>query len=1837
MTTDATGLTNAFSLDDFHFEPCLQDGIVAFSRGTHPRTGSTVMVTHAASLQVEADAARRIETEYALRGLLRAEWALVPRALTRYRHGVASVYDDLYGTPVSALLPQRPSVTRALAVALGATAALKAAHDCGMLHRAITPCSLFVDDAGRCRIGRFGMATHASQPAASRPAVTMLAGEAPAYMSPEHTGRTGRTIDARSDLYSLGVVLYQLLTGQLPFGVRNPDDMGEWIHGHVAGTPQPPDALEPGVPPMLSRIVLKLLEKAPSRRYQTAAGLHADLARCAQAWGAHHRIEPFEPGERDLSAGLELPDRLYARHAELARLDDALSSVATTGKPAVVVATGPSGVGKSALLQAFAQTLQTRGVHAAIGKADRSQQDVPYAALATAFGGLVHRILALHDDAVRTWQVRLGQALGNYGRVAARIAPALRLLVDDFPAAPASQGADADVHVDIALRRLIQAFAQPDLPFVLLIDDVQWLDQPSQALLARLADMSPPLPWLLVCSAPTPGISLLATPRQSAHVQQIAVDNLTVDSVASLLAEAFRMPAAAVRSLAHRVHLKTLGNPFFVRQFLQTLADERLISGTADGDSWQFDLTAIEQRAYTDNVAALSLQRLHRLPPDSFERLGGMACLGSRSSTALLCEVFDISERALHAQLAPARASGLIMLMEHDYVFAHDRIQDAAQAGIDAAERASICLRAGRLLARSVRPDARDDLLFRAADLLLQGAAQQASIDDARQMATLLLDAARRARSAAAYGAALRYVEGGLHRVSLPDAPVPAADGLAYSLREEQAHCQFLQGHLDDALALTTDLLEQPAGPLRQAAVYRLKIEIHLRRSENALAVEQAIDGLRGFGIDLHPHPSDSLCDTLYAEIRPHLDHASLDALLALPEVADARTEAAMGLLSALHIPASFTDENLAFTGLCQMIRLTLTHGMTASAAASLGWLGVLVCHRYDAYADGFRYGELAHRLATRAGYAEHEARTLLPLDQLSVWTQPLAYSIECARAGFAAGVTHGDVTTACYECCHIAAAMLVRGDALDDVEAEIARGLQFVRTARFGDVEAILLLQQRFVDGLRTLSWPEAEVVREATGAVEERLSTFEFWQSVYQATVLFLSCRFDTAAQCLERAAVFAWSAPAHIHQLDFHLLRALSIAAQPGSPDAAGWQTLRADAGRLRGWAEANPHTFTDKALLVEAEVARLEGDVLGAMSRYEQSSSHASAHGFVQIAAMSHERAAALCATQGLTSAANAHRRHARDAYLRWGATAKARQLEAAHPDIADAASPPRTWHLGASAQTLDAESVIKASRALSEEIRLDRLIDKLMTVALEYAGAQRGLLIRIRPEGPLIEACADTAADGIQVRLTQDPVTARALPLAMFHTAVRTGQAAMADASTGANPFAIDPYFGQLASPHVSALCIPMLRLNEVIGALYLENRLVHDAFTLDRTRVLELIASQAAISLRTARLYDDLLVENERRQQVERELRASEASLAMGESVSHTGSWRWDLRRDRFTGSEELRRIYELGPDQREAPFEVFLSRMHPEDREMVRHVTETQVARQATVRVEHRIVRADGSIRYVAAIGKPLPGDNGALDYVGTVTDITARRQSEDALRSAQADLARVARATTVGQLTASIAHEVNQPLMSIVSNAGASLRWLARATPDIANAREGLEAIRSEGQRAGDMIRSLQGLTRNAAPVLANVDIHQAIRHILAISRNEVDRRQIALTLSLDADPPTAFGDDIQLQQVILNLVVNAIDAMAEILDRPRVLHIATRIVDGQCLEVSVTDNGTGIGQALAEQVFEPFYTTKVNGMGMGLAICRSIIEAHKGQLQAAALEPHGSRFWFGIPLRG
>jgi PAS domain S-box-containing protein len=654
------------------------------------------------------------------------------------------------------------------------------------------------------------------------------------------------------------------------------------------------------------------------------------------------------------------------------------------------------------------------------------------------------------------------------------------------------------------------------------------------------------------------------------------------------------------------------------------------------------------------------------------------------------------------------------------------------------------------------------------------------------------------------------------------------------------------------------------------------------------------------------------------------------------------------------------------------------------------------------------------------------------------------------------------------------------------------------------------------------------------------------------------------------------------------------------------------------QLREWADNYAPTFADKHALVSAEIARLEGRELDAMRLYEEAIMLAREHGFVQNEGLAHEVAARFYAARGFETIANAYLRNARYCYLRWGADGKVRQLDRLYPHLRDEPVP-LTATTATRVEEVDVVTVVKASQAVSGEIVLGKLIETLMRIAVEHAGAERGVLILLRDDEPLIEAEAATGRGAVEVTQRQAAVTPSALPESVLHYVIRTRESVLLDDAAAPTVFSADAYVQQ-RRPR-SVLCLPLVKQAKLVGALYLENNLTPRAFTSGRIAVLELLASQAAISLEIAALYHDL--------------GRSEAFLAEGQSISHTGSWAWNISTGKLGWSEEYCRIFGVDPKDAEPTFQFFWKRIHPEDRSLVQQTLDGAIRERSGFTLEFRIALPDGSSKYLHGVGRPVLNAAGDIEeYIGTTMDVTERKRAEEALRNAEADLTRVARLTTMGELAASIAHEINQPLAAMVTNGSACLSWLANDTPNLDEARDAAERIVAEGQRAGDIIRSVRALAGKSGREMTQLDINDAIREVLVLMRSELHRHDVSLETALSDHLEPIIGDRVQLQQVILNLIMNGIEAMSAVIGQPRVLRVRSQIDGPGDVLIAVEDSGAGLAPETMDRLFDPFFTTKPGGLGLGLSICRSIVDAHDGRLWALPQSPQGAVFQFTVP---
>ena len=840
-------------------ETLWEDGEFILSRDVWDGEPFPLLAAMPSSAQPSPETLARLRHAYELREELDPAWAARPLRLESRQGRLTLVSEDPGGEPLSLLIGQPLEILSFLRLAVGIAAALAQVHQRGLIHKDIKPANVLVNSVtGRAWLMGFGIASRLPRERQSPTPPEVIAGTL-AYMAPEQTGRMNRSIDFRSDLYALGVTFYEMLTGELPFAASDPM---EWVHCHIARQPAPPNERVAGVPAPLSAIVMRLLAKNAEDRYQTAAGLAVDLGKCRTQWERNGSIERFPLGSDDVPDRLLIPEKLYGREHEIETLLGAFDRVVATGATELVLVSGYTGIGKSSVVKELHKALvPPRGLFAS-GKFDQYKRDIPYATLAQAFRSLVRPLLGESEAEVDQWRDSLSEALGPNGQLIINLIPELELVIGKQPPVADLPPQDARRRFQMVFRRFLGVFARKEHPLALFLDDLQWLDAATLDLLEHLVT-HPEVRYLLLVGAyrdnevgpAHPLIRTLEAIRDAgARVGEIVLTPLGLDDIGRLVTDALHCEPEHARPLAHLVHEKTSGNPFFAIQFLTALNEDGLLAFDPVAPAWRWDIDRIRARSYTDNVADLLVEKMKRLSVPAQEAMKQLACLGNAAEVGTLARVYEQTEEALHAALWEAVRAGHVLRQESAYTFLHDRIQQAVYSLIPEERRADTHLRIGRMLLTTMTADQLDEHLFDVAGQFNRGAARLFDPDEKVQVATIDLRAGRKAKASAAYASACVYSAAGMELLGESD--WNGQYDLMFSLRLERAECEFLSGNFDKAEQLIAELLQRAASKLDQAAVYRLKVIIQTMKSENAQAVATALTCLRLFGIDLPAHPS---------------------------------------------------------------------------------------------------------------------------------------------------------------------------------------------------------------------------------------------------------------------------------------------------------------------------------------------------------------------------------------------------------------------------------------------------------------------------------------------------------------------------------------------------------------------------------------------------------------------------------------------------------------------------------------------------------------------------------------------------------------------------------------------------------------------------------------------------------------------------------------------------------------------------------------------------------------------------------------------------------------------
>ncbi|HEY9429708.1 MAG TPA: AAA family ATPase [Gemmatimonadaceae bacterium] len=1570
--------------------------------------------------------ADRLAHEYTLAPDLDPAWSARPLALTRHEGRPMLLLEDHGGEPLDLVLARERSTPLDLAAFLKLAADLAAAlgkvHAKGIIHKDINPANVLINDAGEVRLTGFGIASRLRRERQKPGPPELIAGTL-AYMAPEQTGRMNRSVDARSDLYSLGVTLYEMMTGSLPFTASDPLEL---IHCHLARQPSPPAELVYGLPMMVESIIMKLLAKNPEDRYRTATGVEADLRRCRTEWLKAKRIAPFELGENDISDRLRIPETPYGREAEVEVLRTTFERVATRGTAELVLVSGYAGIGKSTLVNELHRALVPRRGLFVAGKFDQYKRDIPYATLVHAFRRLVRQLLSKSDADLLGWRSALRSALGENGQLMVNLIPELALLIGEQEPVPAVEPHAAQARFYNVFRDLLGVFAAPEHPLVLFVDDLQWLDAGTLELLERLVT-DPEIRHLLVIGAyrdnevgpAHPLARTIASIRGAGGaVSEISLGPLQADHLARLTADALHIDVLSARPLAELVAEKTGGNPFFVIQFVTALAEDGLISFQPDRASWTWDIDRIRGKAISDNVAHLLSAKLGRLPTDTREAIGQLACLGNVADAGTAALVRGVSRGELMATLHRAVEAGLIVHESGSFAFVHDRVQEAAYALIPQDERSEAHLRIGRAL-RSLTPAAElEERIFEIVNQFDRGASAIDSAAERQMVAELNLVAARRAMASSAHASAQLFLAIGRELIG--------EDGwkeryrLTFDLELRRAECELVVGDMAGAEERLEALSERAVGLTDQAAVVCLKVLLFFSTARNDRAVEVALGFLSNVGITWSSRPSEAEVSEEYLAMRRNLASRPMKALGDLPPMRDTVGTATMAVLTELFPAAYAFDRYLLELVLLRMTNLSLEKGHTEGTSVAFSALNMALGSHFTDYTTAYELGQVACELVERRGMDRFKARVYSCFAAFAMpWIQHLPLCRPLMTRAFQAGSSTGDMAFAAYDLRNLITHLLMSGVPLDEVQREAESATAFAGELQLGIPAERFIGQLGLVKRLRGSSAGDDEADGWGLQDVQQQpgLAMMVCYHWVFRMQERYFERDIPAALEAAGRVAEIQWAMRSSVEEAEYELFAGLTHAAAAGRASGEEREryvrALSEHHSRIAAWAESCPENFANARALIGAELSRLEGRVVEAEALYEEAGRLARRHGFVRNEGLASELAGQFHAARGLETIADAYLRNARDCYERWGALSMVRQLERRHPQLrASRSRDAATGAIDTPASELDVKVVDRASQTLSSEMVLPSLLEKLMRLALEHAGAERGLLILLHGEEPRIEAQASTGHGSVEVTLQTVPVTASDLPLSALQYVLRTRERLVLD---DASADGLDPHDAYVRRNRPrSVLCVPIFRETRVIGALYLENNLTPRAFTADRVAVLDFLGSQAAIWLENARLYSDL--------------RRNEAWLREAQRLSSTGSWYWRVDEETVDVSAETCRIYELDPDK-PVTVDMIAARIHPEDLPIFQEMTDIARGPSRDLDYLYRARMSDGTVKHLHLVAHRGRGQDGQVEYIGAIQDVTQRYLAEEALGKARSELAHVTRVTTLGALTASIAHEVSDP----------------------------------------------------------------------------------------------------------------------------------------------------------------------------------------------------------------
>ncbi|MGK7928716.1 MAG: AAA family ATPase [Spirulina sp.] len=1721
------------------------------------------------------------------------------------------ILEDFGGESLTQLaLAGNLSIAEFLELAIAIAGALGQVHGAGIIHKDINPSNIVLNpETKQVKIIDFGIATVRSREITTFRNAHTLEGTL-AYISPEQTGRMNRAIDPRSDLYSLGVTFYELLTGHLPFQHCDPVEL---VHAHIAKTP-----IGLGnrgeIPEVFSDIVMKLMAKNAEDRYQSAYGLKADLEICWQQWTQNQQIELFELGGSDRGDRLQIPQKLYGRDREITALLDAFEGVIRHQKLSLCLVKGYSGIGKSALVAEVHKPITARHGFFIAGKFDRLHREIPYSAIASALGALMRQLLAEPETELQKWRERLQATLGNNGRVIAEIVPELELILGQQPEVSQLGAKESQNRFNLTLQNFIRTFARIEHPLVLFLDDLQWADSASLGLLHLLATASD-MGYLFLIGAYRDNEVKGAHPlmlkvnkirRSGVQISEIALQPLPLEEIQEFLADTFLCSLVLTRPLAKLLLEKTDGNPFFLNEFLKALYAEELLNFDAKQQEWQWDIEKIRRREMTANVVELLAEKIHKLPIAAQQMVQLASCIGNEFDLPTLGGISPASSLDFAIELQWAISEGILIPLDESYKlieskiltrttlrlkFAHDRLQQAAYSLFSDKEKQQLHLRIGRLLLQQTPPDKCEEKVFdivKHLNLIRQGMSQRSQKDE---LAKLNLLAGKKAKASAARRSAFTYLQIGLELLH------PSSWEQQYEftleLHVEAVEVAYMCGEFELMEEWSEIVLQQARSVLDTIKVYESRLLSYMANSQPERAVKIALDALNLLGVKLPKKPNKLQLMSALSQINLALINKKPEDLLELPVMSKPTQLAALRILVSVSPAAYIATPQLSLLIALKQVSLSFKYGNAPLSAFAYCNYGLLLCGVLGNVETGYQFGQLGANLLVKLNAKELKAKVLMTFNTFIVhWREDLQATLNPLLEAYQSGIETGDVEFAAYSLTVYVLHLFFTARVLNQSALEIENFSKKIEQLK--QKPALYKIQQVQQTVFNLIGKTENPLCLHGEAYNEQKMLALHRQEGdrtaicylyVCKLMLCYLFASYSEAEQNSLQAEENLDFIVGTIYVGVFHFYSALTCISLCSHASKSQQKHLlkkvNAYQKKMKKWARHAPMNYLHKYHLIEAERYRILGKYEIAADLYDRAIAGAKENEYIQEEALANELAGKFYLARKKEAIARAYLHQAYHCYDCWGAKAKTQHLAQTYPQffsIASVQKSPvmatilvRTTSNNTRTDTIDFASILKASQTLGSEIVLDKLLARMMHIILENAAAQRGVLILDREGTWQIEAEITLEPERVQVLQAQplEELPPFNLPQSILTYAIRTGETLVLDNAAKDSYFEGDEYFA-IARPQ-SLLCLPLFHQGNLIGLLYLEHHSIAGVFSPDRLEVLQMLTAQAAIALENALLYANLAIANQ-------QLAQSNTSLE--------------------------------------------------------------QKVRERTEQLQVK-----------------------NLDLEKTLAD----------LKQTQAQLIQAEKMSGIGQMVAGVAREINNPISFIYSNltparhyienllrllelyrqshsqpsteiqeteAEIDLEFVAEDLPKL------LDSMHVGSERITSIIKGLRVFSRLDDAEYQTIDnLHENIDSTLMLLqhhfRNTTERPAIEVLKEYGQLPPIACYAS-QLNQVFFNILTNAIDALRagdRDASAPLTIRIRTEPLARNRVRIAIADNGCGMDEATRQQVFEPFFTTKPIGSGTGLGLSTSykiIVEHHKGAIACQSYLGEGTEFIIEIPVQ-